>query len=635
MKIKKELTKKMERMFQNDLRFTKGASHCHSQNSIDDGFAKESDICKVAVDLGADAAFLSDHGTAMGWDDFDEAAKETGIKPIFGLEAYYLDDVTHMKSHLVLYAMNENGLYKIRKAMSRGTLISNSKDEEDGFTCLTDENLEMLKGGDIIATSACIGGVFGSIVLYNDKIKRKIDKLENEIKDFSDSVAAYETLLAEYTSANERFSVLKAEVSEIKAASKKPFLGKQKQLESMKKKVDKAEEAFDKFVVDGKDTSARSVKVALAQLEITVTDPDDFQNAIEEARMKYNQRVAQLKNEKDQIQALVATLDKKIEEMEEAKERRATAKAALDEVEKDVVKVQNKREKIAEYESSRLTQQQSQELFQKRLAQMLDVFGKNFYIEVQNHGLEMEEKIYTWLVKTARKHKIPLIAANDAHVAYNSEDDVAARQIRRSLRFARWEEVTDDVTEYYIKNDRELALALYQILPEDAVIEAMSNVSKVVAACNASIEKESHAPKAKGISNVKEEIIKIARSNINHKYKDGWTQMHEDRFNYEIGIIDSMGFNDYFYITWDILNVARKIGGLSYEKLDELKATMNAMTLDELMTYLDKYNLEPNLSVGLGRGSGAGSVVCYLLGITNIDPFKYDLLFERRKDCVH
>ena len=59
------------------------------------------------------------------------------------------------------------------------------------------------------------------------------------------------------------------------------------------------------------------------------------------------------------------------------------------------------------------------------------------------------------------------------------------------------------------------------------------------------------------------------------------------------------------------------------------------MTLDELMAFIKKNNTEPNISVGLGRGSGAGSLVCYLLGITNINPFKYDLLFERKKDCVH
>ena len=647
MNFVKQLTTKMERMFHDDLRFTKGSHHCHTQNSMDDAITTEEDVAKTSVELGASSAFISDHGTAMGWDDFDEAVKKINkklieqeepdrqIKPIFGVEAYYLDDVTQMKSHLVLYAMNERGLHKIRKALSRGTIIANPRDEENGFNCLTDETLEMLKGGDVIATSACIGGVFGSIILYNDRLNTKIGKLEEEIMEFADSLAVHEESQRRYNEANEQLAILKAEVSEARAASKKSFSGKQKQVDGMKKKLDKARAAFDKFLEDGKDASAKSVRVALAQLEVIVEDSDDFQNGIEEAEMQYNQRVAQIKSEIAKAQELAATLDEKSAAMEAAKAERADAKETLDAVLKDVAKVENKRAKIEELAAQKLGKQQSRDLFQKRLEKMLEVFGENFYMEVQYHGLENEKTIYTWLAKAARKRGIPLIAANDAHMAHKTDDDIAARQIRRSCRFKRWEEIEDDFPEYYIKTDRELALALYQILPEDMVIEAMTNVAKVVDLCNASINKESHAPKAKGIENVKEEMIRIARSNIEKKYGKEWGERHEERFNYEVGIIDSMGFNDYFVITWDILNVARQIGGLSYEKLDELKAVMSGMSMDELMAYLNEFNTEPNISVGLGRGSGAGSIVCYLLGITNIDPFEYDLLFEREKDCVH
>lgn len=624
MKIEKQLTNKMLQLFADDLRFTKGASHCHTHNSVDDAVSTEKDVCDVAVENGASAAFISDHGTAMGWDDFDEAAQKAGTKPIFGIEAYYLDDVTQQKSHLCLYAKNNDGMRQMNMAMARGVIL------DDGRTCLTDETLKMLRGGNVIATSACIQGVFGSIVLYNNKINNKIDKLEREIAEFNDSVALYEKSKAAFERADYDWAVLKSEVSEAKSASKKSFAGKEKQLASMKKKLDKAIEAFDKFLIDGKDTTAKSVRTALSQLEVTVETPDDFEEGIDEAKNRYNQRVAQVKAESETLKALADTLDEKTQKMELAKAARTEAKSALDAVAKDVSKVETRKTKIAELEAEKLSKEASQELFNKRLATMLDVFGDNFYMEVQNHGLELEATIYPWIAKTAKKHKIPLIAANDAHVARNLPGSFKARQIRRSCRFSKWEEETDDMPEYYIKNDRELALALYQILPEDVVIEAMTNVAKVVDQCNATIVKSSHAPKAK-VSNVKDEIIRLSRENIANKYGDSWGQKHEDRFNYEIGIIDSMGFSDYFYITWDILYVARLIGGLSYEKLDELKAQMTDMSLDELMTYLKEYSTEPNLSVGLGRGSGAGSIVCYLLGITNIDPFKYDLLFERER----
>jgi DNA polymerase-3 subunit alpha len=629
MKIVRNLTKKMEQLFHEDLTFTKGAMHCHTQNSLDDGFQTEADLCRVAKDYGADVAIISDHGTCMGWDDFDEAAKKIGIKSIFGVEAYYLDDVTNMKSHLTLYAKNNEGMRQIQMALSRGTII------DDGRTCLNDETLEMLKGGNVVATSACINGVLGSVVIYNDRINNKIEKLENEINEFADSLSVYEESKRQLDAADSRFSILKAEVSEAKAASKKSFSGKQKQVEAMKKKLEKAQTAFDKFLEDGTQKAEKSVITALAQLEVIVEDSDEFQEGLEKAEMKYNQRVAQIKSEIEAAERLAKTLDEKTALMEDAKEEKAKAKAELDAVAKDVAKVETKEMKIRELEAQKLTKEQSNELFKKRLAQMLDIFDKDFYIEIQNHGIDLEETIYKWLVGVARKNRIPLIAANDAHFARNSEQDVAARQIRTSCRWKKWNTPREDDVEYYIKNDKELALALYQIFPEDVVVEAMTNVAKVINMCNAEIITESHAPKAKGVNNVKDEMVRIARENIANKYGDSWGEMHEERFNYEVSIIDSMGFNDYFVITWDILNIARKIGGLSYEKLDELKAVMNDMTLEELMSYIEQFDTEVNISVGLGRGSGAGSLVCYLLGITNIDPFKYDLLFEREKDCVH
>ena len=625
MNIINKLTEKMEQMFKNDLRFTKGAAHCHSANSLDDGCQKEIDICKVAKEYGAEAAFISDHGTAMGWDDFDEAAEKVGVRPIFGIEAYYLDDVTNMKSHLVLYAKNEEGIRQICKAMSRGHIL------DDGRTCLTDETLEMLKGGNVIATSACIAGVLGSMIIYNDRIDGKVEKLQCEIESFADSLAVYEEAKARYDEYTEKWSIAKTAMQEAKAASKKSFTGKQKQVDGMKKKLDKAIAAFDKYLEDGSAKSAKSVRVALSQLEVVVEDDDDFQEGIERATTKYNQRAAQMKSEINQTKELADTLEEKTRIVDEMKLEKDSAKADLDNVSKDVAKVESKTIKIEELTSQKLTKEQMNELFEKRLAKMLEVFGKDFYIEVQNHGLEMEKTIYQWLYRVARNRKLPLIAANDAHVARNHPDDVAARQIRKSCRWKKWDEPQDDDVEYYIKTDRELAEALYQILPEDAVIEAMTNVAKVVDLCQAKIVKGSHAPKAKDVQNVKDEMVRIARENIGKKYGNEWGSKHEERFNYEVSIIDSMGFNDYFVITWDILNIARQVGGLSYEKLTELQSKMNDMTLEELLDYLKEFNTEINLSVGLGRGSGAGSLVCYLLGITNIDPFKYDLLFERER----
>ena len=635
MNKEKELTQKMLRLFGEDLKFTKGALHCHTQNSIDDGFATEMDVCKVAATLGAEAAIISDHGTAMGWDDFDDAAKKVSeqttkqIKAIFGIEAYYLDDVTNAYSHLVLYAKNNAGLKQLQKMLSRSKVV----DAKFGgdileICCLTDETLEMLRGGNIIATSACINGVFGSIVLHNEKLNNKIHKHQAYIEKMAPAQKAYDEAKTAYEQSVHDLSVINAEWSEAKKAKKQSFAGKQKRLESMQKKLDKAVMAFDKFLEDGSAASEKSVKTALNQMEIIVDCVDDFQDAIDTAKQRFAEQKNRLASEMQECQMRASNCDVLAKKAADAKEMKAKYKAYFDNISKDIAKIDNRKEKIAELEEMKLSKKQSQELFQKRLKQMMNIFGENFYMEVQNHGLEMEKTIYQWLVKVAHKNKIPLIAANDAHMAYGNQNDIDGRQIRMSCRFKKWNEEREDATEYYIKNDRELAEALFQIMSEKDVIEAMTNVSKVIDMCNATIQKESHPPKAIDMESPKAFLEQTARAAIAHKYNQ-WTTEQEDRLVYELGIIDSMGFNDYFCVVYDIIDIGRRVGGLSYQRLDELKSTMNDMTMDELLSYIDCFNTEPNLSVGLGRGSGAGSLVCYLLGITNIDPFKYDLLFER------
>lgn len=604
------------------------ALHVHYEYSMDDAIQKTSEGIKRNAELHARKVVITDHGTCMGWDDFQSDATKIGVAPIFGVEAYLRDPVTNKNAHLCIYAKDNEGLKQICKTMARGEFL------EDGRCILHDENLEGLRGGHVIVTSACISGVFGSVILFNTDLKQKIAKLQSEIDEMADTIAEYQKLSKEVENAQMDLALKKVELSETKKAAKTSFAAKQKSIDGLTKKLEKARTAFDKFLTDGKETSARTVRTSLANFEINVDDPDDFEEAIEKAADIIQQRQALINSEAVKAQELAATLPAKEAAVEIAKQQLAELKVQLEPVAKEAAKVETKEAKKAELSARVMSQKFAKEHVDSRVRLMLDVFGKDFYMEMQYHGIENEKNIYPWEYTLAKKHGIPLVAANDAHMTNKSDNDMRIRQIRRSCRFKKWEDEQVGDSEMYVKDDRELALALIQILPEKAVEEAMDNVGVIIDQCNASIEKGSHAPKAK-VSNVKDEIVRLARENIKTKYGDSWEQKHEERFNYEIGIIDSMGFSDYFYITWDILNVARKIGALSYEKLDELKKIMSDMNLTELLEYLDQYGTEINLSVGLGRGSGAGSIVCYLLGITNIDPFKYDLLFEREKDCVH
>lgn len=104
---------------------------------------------------------------------------------------------------------------------------------------------------------------------------------------------------------------------------------------------------------------------------------------------------------------------------------------------------------------------------------------------------------------------------------------------------------------------------------------------------------------------------------------------------YELSVIADMGYSDYFLIVLDFLGFGRKLGHLSNEHLEYLREHVKLLTLKELMDYVDAHQEEVGFAVGAGRGSAAGSLVAYLVGITNIiDPLKYDLLFERERDCA-
>lgn len=605
------------------------ALHCHTENSMQDGVQKVPEMVAKCASYGAQKVCITDHGRMMAADELTEAtSKNQSILPMYGVEAYLRDPLTNRRAHLVLYAKDNIGFQQLTLALARGEF------NEDGEATFNDADLEMLKGGHIIATSACIDGVLGSIKMYNKRLDRKAAEWAEKQVEFQSAVEDYKAAAKVQQNMDAQWNLAKKELSDAKKASKTSFVAKRKNLNSRRAKLDKAQAAFDKYVADGTDKAEKSVRTALAYFEMTPESVDEFEDCLERIAAQLNQTEARI----DAEELAVKELADKIPELEAkvavAKTDLDAAKEAAAKLAKQADKFNQIQTKIDEFLSQKLTDEVAQQHFRKRLKLMTDTFPGDFYIEVQNHGMEDEAEIFPWLYKVARHCNIPLVAANDAHVTNNTDDDFTLRQIRRSCRFNKWEDVHDSDRELYIKTDRELAYALLQILPEDAVIEAMDNVGKIVEACNVSLKKESHAPKA-AVEDVTQLVTDMARSNIQAKYGSAWSDKHEERLKYEMSIISSMGFSDYFYITQDILNVARQIGALSYEKLDELKTKMDNMSMDELMAYLAQYGTETNLSVGLGRGSGAGSIVCYLLGITNIDPFKYDLLFEREKDCVH
>ena len=224
-----------------------------------------------------------------------------------------------------------------------------------------------------------------------------------------------------------------------------------------------------------------------------------------------------------------------------------------------------------------------------------DLFGKgNYYIEIQDHGLDEQRTVLSLLVRLSRETGIPLVATNDAH--YLEKEDSRMQHILICIQTNKT--VNDDdvlefgTDEFYVKSTEEM-YELFSAWPE-----ACENTNRIAEMCSFDFEfgvtKLPYFVAPDGMDN-KEYFVKLCRDGLLRRYGADVPEDIRARLDYEISIIDRMGYINYYLIVFDFINYAKSQG----------------------------------IPVGPGRGSGAGSLAAYCVGITNIDPIKYNLLFER------
>lgn len=237
----------------------------------------------------------------------------------------------------------------------------------------------------------------------------------------------------------------------------------------------------------------------------------------------------------------------------------------------------------------------------KWAAEMKEVYGEDFYIELQDHGIEDQKRILPDLIKIARELDIQLVATNDVH--YIEKEDWEAHEILLCIQTKstlanpkmRFEE-----HEFYMKSGDEM-MELFHYVPEaitntrviaNKIEEPVFDISK----WGDPIRDKSLIPlyKPDDGSTSPDYLTRLTWEGLPKRYAE-ITDTIRERAEYELGIIISMGFADYFLIVWDYINWSRLQG----------------------------------IPVGPGRGSGVGSIVAYSIGITDVDPLKYDLIFER------
>lgn len=227
-----------------------------------------------------------------------------------------------------------------------------------------------------------------------------------------------------------------------------------------------------------------------------------------------------------------------------------------------------------------------------------NLFGNDFYLELQDHGIEGQKKINPDLIKLSKDLDIELIITNDSH--YTKKEDAVCHDILLCMQTGKTRNDPSRMKfanqEFYIKNSNELRDA-FNWLEEDIFNRAIDNTVKISEKCNLILEMGKsilpnyNIPKTHTVESY---LDKIVRENLTKRF-DEITPEISERIKFELKIIEEMGFSAYFLIVWDFIKFARDNG----------------------------------IPVGPGRGSAAGSLVAYVLGITEIDPVRHNLLFER------
>ena len=223
------------------------------------------------------------------------------------------------------------------------------------------------------------------------------------------------------------------------------------------------------------------------------------------------------------------------------------------------------------------------------------IFGDDYYLEIQNNGVREQVMVNQKLIALSRKLNIPLVATNDAH--YLKKEDSFNHEILLCMQTGK--RITDsdrmrfDTDEFYIKSSEEMADYF------EAVPEAIENTIKIADKCNFDFEfgvtKLPNYDVPNEFKTHEEYFRFLAKTGLEERYGKDYSKEIKDRAEYEMSIISKMGYVDYYLIVWDFIHYAKT----------------------------------HDIPVGPGRGSGAGSIIAYAIGITDIDPIKYGLLFER------
>lgn len=469
------------------------------------------------------------------------------------------------RSHMILIATDYAGY----QSLSR--IITQAAHNYDGVPVVTLDNLQKyVNKGHVICTSACIAGVFGKRLALNEiNLRDKVKKAESKLTEmkYYDATASIE---------------------------------RQTYLKSIKKPTKAQETAANRLIKKENDYSLRE-------------EWDEHMRSFQIAQ----------------------------EELNASEDKFAWAKQVLKACSRTYNSFLSYQEELLNIESNR---EQEYDNLKSLYYSLEDIFGKeNFYFEIQNHGLDKEKIIYNKIINFAEDVGNPnFVASNDIHICKTKgttkeeeqeyQDALLKRNIAKFGRFNKYEDPTPDDAEYIIKNDNELANELLKIISgtdmlskEKIISTAVLNIRNILERCHVEFPKnEEHYPKFCDDENqMFDDLVEIGAKRL---FPDGLPQGYRERIDREKDVIKQMGYAGYHLIVQDYLAYGRLLGYLTEEEIENAP-----LSVPELEKYVDRLHPEGRLgiSIGPGRGSAGGSICCFLLGITDVDPMKYGLLFER------
>lgn len=550
-----------------------GSSHTHFESQYDTANNLE-EMLHEFESLGAKKVAVTEHGEFTSFEDLKDLCADMSVKVIPGVEGY----LTEEKYHFIIIAKNKEGYRELSNIITDANVNHNVKDQP----IITIQSLKQhVKKGNLFCTTACIAGPFGDIYYDNENEKNRL---------------------------------------------------KEKYIQRLSRYTDEDIKSIEEL-----ETEFQGIK-----------DKD-------RATLPLEQKIVYKENHKKYL-TLKRNRDK------------------LDTIEEDF--------------KNPVSLEDKNDMARDMYLELCDIFGRDdVYLEIQNHGIDKEQEVYPGIINFARLMDCTdkLIAANDIHIGKTKEhltgNDFLRRQVIKFNRFNTYEDYQDWEQEIYIKDDDELKETLLKLpdITENEVDIAIKNIENSLSSCETDYlyEKDSEAHYPKFCDNEDELFSELIEKGIKTKFPNGFpSAVYNERLAHEQEVIKSMGYAGYHLIVQDYLDYAENVGKLPKEvipyapnDLNELKKAVSALEVFEntittaienhvypgelIKIATEAYTDLPDIvkdhitcskltsdiknqvysvhscNKGPGRGSAAGSISCYLLGITDIDPIQYNLLFER------